>query len=407
MKPAHVRFISIFACLCLIICIVAITRTELHGADEYPLLYYNDRAWPTDRPQAECIRQRIWYVPLNLFAQFPNLNVRTNTNGETFCIQNGEKFLTFEIATGFAADQDRNRMYLMTYEMYGDYYVPVEAVCQLLDLGYETCTSTVTGETAIRITNGSQQYTFEELLRRKYPGFFEPETTQPPETETTADTTEPVTETTPPDSETDEPIPQLPERTIYITIEDAPGEYTGDILDVLDEFGYKATFFVIGEQAAQNPELLSRIAAGGHSIGLHTMSHDVSALTDPEAILADIEAENELLSCLIKQKSHIWRAPEGSDGLAALDSICEVELNHRGYLIWDFNIDAGGARSAAKAVEKVINGIWLYDKPIIRICESGDAAAILRGVLEFIADNRDVCEVRTIMPAYYEYSLVR
>ena len=55
-------------------------------------------------------------------------------------------------------------------------------------------------------------------------------------------------------------------------------------------------FFVIGDNALKSPAMLSQIAAQGHAIGLHTMHHNAAALTDAEAILADIEEENLLLS---------------------------------------------------------------------------------------------------------------
>ena len=109
----------------------------------------------------------------------------------------------------------------------------------------------------------------------------------------------------------------LTDRTIFITIEDSPGEYTDEILETLASFGYSATFFVTGERAEESPLMLARISAAGHAIGLHTMEHSPAKLTDADAILSDIEAENELLYSFIKQKSRIWRAPEGSVAMSS------------------------------------------------------------------------------------------
>ena len=117
---------------------------------------------------------------------------------------------------------------------------------------------------------------------------------------------------------------------IYLPMEDSPGDATEDILDVLKRYGYKATFFIIGDAARENPVLVSRIVGEGHALGLHTMSHDLSDLSSAEDILSDITAENELLYSLVKQKSHIWRAPEGSEGVAALDDKGELMLNQDG-----------------------------------------------------------------------------
>ena len=68
------------------------------------------------------------------------------------------------------------------------------------------------------------------------------------------------------------------------------GAYTGlkagmteKLLDVLKEKGVKATFFMIGSQAEECPELVKRVAAEGHQIGIHTYSHvDLSCLTQEE-----------------------------------------------------------------------------------------------------------------------------
>lgn len=161
----------------------------------------------------------------------------------------------------------------------------------------------------------------------------------------------PPTDTTkkPVDTEDTEPAPELGERTIYLTIEDSPGEYTDEILDTLAKYGYKATFFVVGDYAAAKPETLSRILAEGHEIALHTMSHDQKALDGAEAILGDIEAENELLYGLVRRKSHIWRAPEGSGGMRQLDRAVEVELNLRGILCGISTLTQGPGTSGRRS----------------------------------------------------------
>ena len=61
------------------------------------------------------------------------------------------------------------------------------------------------------------------------------------------------------------------EHSVYLTFDDGPiPESTPFILDTLREFGIKATFFVVGENAERYPELLKRIKEEGHSVGNHT-----------------------------------------------------------------------------------------------------------------------------------------
>ncbi|KAL4987767.1 hypothetical protein BDW68DRAFT_197193 [Aspergillus falconensis] len=62
-------------------------------------------------------------------------------------------------------------------------------------------------------------------------------------------------------------------NTIALTFDDGPSEYTPQLLDLLSTYGARATFFVLGDAAAQNPGLLQRIRAEGHQVGAHTYDH--------------------------------------------------------------------------------------------------------------------------------------
>lgn len=63
------------------------------------------------------------------------------------------------------------------------------------------------------------------------------------------------------------------DKVLYLTFDDGPSKYTPEMLDLLATTGAKATFFVIGQQAAEQPEMLKRIAGAGHAIGNHTWDH--------------------------------------------------------------------------------------------------------------------------------------
>ena len=59
---------------------------------------------------------------------------------------------------------------------------------------------------------------------------------------------------------------------IALTFDDGPSHYTGEVLDILDEYGAKATFFIVGRNAKPNVALLRRTVESGHEIGNHTWS---------------------------------------------------------------------------------------------------------------------------------------
>lgn len=63
------------------------------------------------------------------------------------------------------------------------------------------------------------------------------------------------------------------ENVIFLTFDDGPGEYTKEVLKVLDRYNVKATFFVLGEMVRRYPTQLKEIFNKGHDIGTHTYSH--------------------------------------------------------------------------------------------------------------------------------------
>lgn len=63
------------------------------------------------------------------------------------------------------------------------------------------------------------------------------------------------------------------DRVVWLTIDDGPSDDTAAVLDALDAHGAKATFFLVGERAAQHPERVREILRRGHGIGNHSATH--------------------------------------------------------------------------------------------------------------------------------------
>jgi cellulose synthase/poly-beta-1,6-N-acetylglucosamine synthase-like glycosyltransferase/peptidoglycan/xylan/chitin deacetylase (PgdA/CDA1 family) len=75
---------------------------------------------------------------------------------------------------------------------------------------------------------------------------------------------------------------RVPDKTVILTFDDGPNpEWTPQILDVLDKYGVRATFYVVGSAVTKNPEIVKRMHRSGHEIGLHTFMHaDLSTVPD-------------------------------------------------------------------------------------------------------------------------------
>ena len=104
------------------------------------------------------------------------------------------------------------------------------------------------------------------------------------------------------------------ERVIYLTF-DAGYEngYTAQILDTLKKHNVPAAFFLVGNYLQQNPDLVRRMAAEGHTVGNHTMHHpDMSKKTDTASFLAELSELEALYQEITGQAMEkIYRPPQG------------------------------------------------------------------------------------------------
>lgn len=99
---------------------------------------------------------------------------------------------------------------------------------------------------------------------------------------------------------------------VAITFDDGPDPFrTPQILDILQQFGVRATFFVIGRKAAQCTDVIRRIAEEGHDLGNHSYFHGEPADTPSQQLLAESAACGSLLKRLTRRDISMFRPPKG------------------------------------------------------------------------------------------------
>lgn len=95
-------------------------------------------------------------------------------------------------------------------------------------------------------------------------------------------------------------------KTVFLTFDDGPvPEVTPWVLDILDKYDVKATFFMVGDNVKRNPQLLAEVIGRGHSVGNHTMHHLQGMKTTTRRYLRDISEAQELV------RSPLFRPPHG------------------------------------------------------------------------------------------------
>ena len=97
------------------------------------------------------------------------------------------------------------------------------------------------------------------------------------------------------------------EKSVYLTFDDGPiPEATPFTLDVLDRFGIKATFFMVGDNARKYPHLLEEVRRRGHRIGNHTYNHIGGLRWLSRNYVRNVERANELLQTNLFRPPHGW-----------------------------------------------------------------------------------------------------
>lgn len=101
-------------------------------------------------------------------------------------------------------------------------------------------------------------------------------------------------------------------KKIAITFDDGPHkEYTPKILDILKKHDVRGTFFIIGTNADQYPEIVKRTVSEGHEIGSHTYYHRHISAMDENELKEDLEKNEQSLLALTGEKPTLFRPPEG------------------------------------------------------------------------------------------------
>lgn len=153
----------------------------------------------------------------------------------------------------------------------------------------------------------------------------------------------------------------LAEKIVYLTFDDGPSEVTDEILEILSEEGIKATFFVIGPSGEKTDERLMRIVSEGHSIGLHTMSHDYEKIyRSAESFLRDIRLESSWVYSVTGIESGIFRFPGGSSnstvGPELMDEI-KSAAEKAGLRWFDWNSDGRDSLGELLSPEEIAGNV--------------------------------------------------
>ncbi|CAK0765034.1 poly-beta-1,6-N-acetyl-D-glucosamine synthase [Gammaproteobacteria bacterium] len=165
-------------------------------------------------------------------------------------------------------------------------------------------------------------------------------------------------------------------RNIALTFDDGPDpEWTPAILDVLKSAGIPATFFIIGSNAQQHPDLLRRMFDEGHEIGNHTFTHPNIATIPTLQFQLELSATQRMLESVIGRQTRLFRAPYAMDSEPETpDEIHPLEVaTEHGYFTVGMKIDPNDWQrpSTDEIVRRVVEDAEKQEGNIVLLHDSG------------------------------------
>lgn len=177
---------------------------------------------------------------------------------------------------------------------------------------------------------------------------------------------------------------------VYLTFDSGPDENTNAILDVLEEYQVKATFFVAGNESEEMIPIYQRIVNDGHTIGMHSFSNQYSTIYDSKAAFSnDMNQIRNYIANATGVTSMYYRFPGGSSNQISNVDMAEFVriLNQNKITYFDWNVSAGDAASdysVDDVVNNVINGVQKYKTSVVLLHDGADKTTTVEAMKPLI-----------------------
>jgi peptidoglycan/xylan/chitin deacetylase (PgdA/CDA1 family) len=189
-------------------------------------------------------------------------------------------------------------------------------------------------------------------------------------------------------------VEREPAGVVYLTFDDGPSKHTQELLDILDKYDVKVTFFVVNY--GYN-DMIGKEAAAGHSIGVHSATHDYHEIyASEEAFFADLQAMNDIIYAQTGAYSDLIRFPGGSSNtISSFNPGIMTRLTQavveKGYQYFDWNVsseDAGGTTDPDQVYQNVIDGIRGRKTSVVLMHDSkSHTVAAVERIIIWCLDN--------------------
>lgn len=163
-------------------------------------------------------------------------------------------------------------------------------------------------------------------------------------------------------------------KVVYLTFDDGPGAHTQQLLDILDKYNVKVTFFVTNVNSGYE-NMIAKEAAAGHTVAIHSASHDYKKIySSVDAFFADLNEMSDIIYAQTGQRPKLIRFPGGSSNTVSLKYCSGImttltkAVTDQGYKYFDWNVssgDAGGTTSTEEVYQNVVNGMKSHNVSVV------------------------------------------
>ncbi|MGG0644595.1 polysaccharide deacetylase family protein [Sporosarcina gallistercoris] len=180
------------------------------------------------------------------------------------------------------------------------------------------------------------------------------------------------------------------EKVVYLTFDDGPSKLTDQFLDILQDHGVKATFFMQGSNLKKEhlQNSVKRAAKEGHYIGAHSMTHNYKKLYTDQQFVPEMIQTLELVQEITGLNHHLVRPPYGSaPGLKS--ELMRKQLADAHIKVWDWTIDSHDWELAGKP-SQILQNIkqgTTSDREIVLMHEKPQTLEALPGILKFFKEQ--------------------
>lgn len=153
-------------------------------------------------------------------------------------------------------------------------------------------------------------------------------------------------------------VSDIPVTTVYLTFDDGPSGRTLEVLDILKEYGVKASFFV-GKKKAELEYIMLKAYQEGHTVALHAYSHTATTIyASTDAFFKNLYALQDWVESVTGEKSYLYRFPGGSSNLSSsfnpgIMTTLTRMVQEAGFHYFDWNVSSGDGSSTTTSDQMV------------------------------------------------------